>query len=146
MDDPQTFERLTQFFKDSGMQRNMAKVLAYLLICEPPRQSAGSIEKALSLSKGSVNTALNSLLLAKLIISYHAQKGRYLEYELDKDAWLRAVIYRVQSMQTIIAIADKGIRNNPRNERLIEMRTVYDMFFQHFKDYLDSLPPSSDRP
>jgi len=134
----ETYTELSSYFKASGMPKSMASVLAYLTTCQPEVQSATDIEKALRLSKGSVNMALNSLVKARLVQSkITSEQGRYLEYKLDELGWERAIAYRLQSLEAAIKIASNGLLTNPDNMRLSAMRDAYAQFYTQFCIILD---------
>ena len=54
-------ERWGMLFERLGATRMMGKVLAWLLVCDPPEQPAGSIARAVGASAGSVSTTTRTL-------------------------------------------------------------------------------------
>lgn len=132
-----TYKELSDFFKTGGMTASMSSVLAYLTICEPSTQTASDIESTLHLSKGSVNTALNGLLRAKMIQCQPTSKGgRFLEYQLDVHGWERAITYRLLSLKIAVQVADNALASTPHNERLRAMREVYAEFLSQFNNLM----------
>jgi len=130
-----TLRALSGFFQTGGMTKSMSNVLAYLTICEPSTQTASDIESTLHLSKGSVNTALNGLLRAKIIQCQLTSKGgRFLEYQLDAQGWERAITYRLSSLRAAVQVADDALVSAPHNERLHAMREAYVEFLSQFNN------------
>jgi DNA-binding transcriptional regulator GbsR (MarR family) len=121
----QIMNSLIEFFRHSGMPKSMATVLAYLIVCQPPRQTANQIEKALHLSKGSVNMALNGLTIASLVLAQKQKGQRSIFYELDEGAWERAIQQRLQAMHQAITITQDLLKLQPDNKRLQEMHDAY---------------------
>ena len=48
-------------FEQSGLPRMAGRVLGWLLVCDPPEQTAAQVVEALSASKGSISTTLRLL-------------------------------------------------------------------------------------
>lgn len=130
-----TYKALSDFFRTGGMTASMSSVLAYLTICEPSTQTASDIESALHLSKGSVNTALNGLLRAKMVQCQPTSKGgRFLEYQLDVRGWEQAITHRLLSLRVAVQVANDGLVSAPHNERLHAMREAYAEFLSQFNN------------
>jgi DNA-binding transcriptional regulator GbsR (MarR family) len=55
------------FERSAGMPRMTGRILGWLMICDPPEQSAGAMVTALGASKASVSTSTRMLLQAGLI-------------------------------------------------------------------------------
>ena len=72
-----------------GMPRMVARLWAWLMICDPPAQSSAEIARALGVSRASVSTATRLLLSTGVIrrSPVPATRGHY--FEVDTDAFLR---------------------------------------------------------
>lgn len=123
---------LIQFFADSGMPKSMVAVLVHLLICEPSRQTAPTIEKVTSLSKGSVNNALQSLTKSGLVFISRTESERHYYYELDPNGWQRAINQRLKSLARATTITERGLEEFPDNIRLKSMHTAYQSFSDQY--------------
>ncbi len=55
-------EELGLLFADLGQPRMMGRMLAWLLICDPPDQSSGELVQALQASKATVSTMSRALI------------------------------------------------------------------------------------
>ncbi|MDN3241393.1 GbsR/MarR family transcriptional regulator [Glycomyces tritici] len=65
--DPQTLAFVEDFalaMERLGLVRMTGRVMAWLLVCDPPAQTFGQIAEALQASKGSISTALKFLTTA----------------------------------------------------------------------------------
>ena len=127
-------KQLELFGVAGGMPRSTARVLGYLIICEPSRQSSTDIQKAVALSSGSVSSALAMLRVTGLIERYRAKDQRSYYYELDSEGWRRSTIQKLQSLGQWVDLAEQGLRASPRNPRLVMMRDIFKQFDQEFAD------------
>lgn len=130
----QFVQRFERFSIASGMSKSVAKVLGYLTICQPARQTAVQIQSALGLSAGSVSGALNTLHRIGLIERYRHDDDRRHYYELDSDGWRRATLQKLASLGAWVELAEYGLERDPKNTRLVEMRDVYVEFEKEFAD------------
>lgn len=127
--------QLTQFFIASGMPKSMVSVLVFLLICEPSRQTATTIELTTSLSKGSVNNALQSLIQSGLVTVSKNDNERNYYYELDSLGWQRAIDQRLRALVEATTIAKDGLKEFPDNTRLQSMYDAYQSFSEQYNKF-----------
>ncbi|HUO48867.1 MAG TPA: MarR family transcriptional regulator, partial [Acidimicrobiales bacterium] len=80
-------ERFGVVGDDIGLPRSMTRLLAWLVVCDPPHQSAAQIRQGLQLSAGSVSTGMNSLVRAGLAerVAFPADRRTY--YRLRAAGW-----------------------------------------------------------
>jgi DNA-binding transcriptional regulator GbsR (MarR family) len=114
-----------------GMTRASGKLLAWLLVCDPPQQSSAELSDALDLSAGSVSTGTRMLENAKLIrrVAVPGRRGKV--YEMTEDAMTRAVQDdRVRIMRELMdrGLAVVGGEEAPRARRLRRTRDFYAFF------------------
>lgn len=114
------------------MPKSMVAVLVYLLMCEPSRQTASTIERITSLSKGSVNNALQSLIKSGLVCISRKESERHYYYELDSNGWQRAINQRLNSLAQATTIAQRGLEEFPDSIRLKSMHTAYQAFSDQY--------------
>jgi predicted transcriptional regulator len=129
-------ESLVKVYIESGLTNSTARVLVYLTLCEPTSQAATSIQQHVSLSAGSVSTALNLLLRSGLIIRTKSSGDKRYFYELESESWQRSVMQRLVSVDHLVHIADKGIKLAPDNKRLIAMYEMYSFFGLELKEMM----------
>jgi hypothetical protein len=114
-----------------GMPRSSGKLLAWLLVCDPPQQSGTDLADALDLSAGSVSSGTRMLENARLIrrVAVPGKRGKV--YEMAADAMTRAVQDdRVRLMRELMdrGLAVVGGEGSPRAARLRRTRDFYAFF------------------
>lgn len=120
-------ENFSLFGMRSGMAKSTAKVLGFLLICQPATQTATTIRESLQLSLGSVSNALQTLR-AMHIISQSAPMGkRSVHYEVKPSGLIEAVGNKISLFQHAKEVANSGLDFNPHNTRLATFYEVYDV-------------------
>jgi DNA-binding transcriptional regulator GbsR (MarR family) len=135
-------ENVGEWGDEIGMAPSIARVLGYLMICEPAHQSAAEIQEALHLSSGSVSNALVMLRQTRLIRRKIVTGNRKYYYEMEKGAWKEAAIRRLQASHKIIELAEDGLVISPHNDRLVDLRNVYqefDKLVEKMKIHLEEL-------
>jgi DNA-binding transcriptional regulator GbsR (MarR family) len=70
-----------------GFPRMTGRVLAWLLVCDPPEQTAAEIAEALDASTGSISGATGQLARAKLIERLRIRGERADRFRLRPEAW-----------------------------------------------------------
>lgn len=111
-----------------GLPPAYGKILAWLLICDPPSQTVTQMADALGLSKGSVSAGAKLLESSGLIRRVAAAGRRGTYYEMTADAIIRAAgsekftIFRQLMERGLSVIGDP---EGPRAERLRMTRDFY---------------------
>lgn len=72
---------------EAGTPRMVGRVLGWLLVCEPPEQSAAELAEFLQASKGSISTATRVLLRMGLIERSHARGERFDRFRALPEVW-----------------------------------------------------------
>ncbi|MCW5715294.1 MAG: MarR family transcriptional regulator [Bauldia sp.] len=97
------------FWDRVGGNRTMGRILAWLMICNPPEQSAPDIVAALDVSKASVSTAMRGLETARLIERVARPGSRRVHFRLPPGGWDVVARRRVEEAANLIVIAEKGV-------------------------------------
>jgi DNA-binding transcriptional regulator GbsR (MarR family) len=118
-------KQFEQYGYDLGLAPSFARVLAWLLICQPDQQSAEDIQRALQLSVGSVNNAVNALTRTGLLEKLTFPGDRRFYYHLQADSWRRVFESRVHALRRTRLLAEKGLELDATNQRLIKMKEFY---------------------
>jgi DNA-binding transcriptional regulator GbsR (MarR family) len=111
-----------------GLARAHGKLLAWLLVCDPPQQSSAELARALDLSAGSVSTGTRLLENAGLIRRVAVPGTRGKVYEMTDDAFIRAAQddrVRVARQLMEQGLALFGDEHAPRAQRLRRTRDFY---------------------
>jgi len=127
--------QMIMFGTATGLPPSIAKVLAYLTVCQPAEQTAADISTGLGISAGSVSEALAMLRHAELVQRRKKPASRKFYYELMPDGWKQATLHRFRMLQTGIQVAETGLKVEPDNERLKAMHEMYSLFSREFSDF-----------
>lgn len=113
------------FARGYGLPNSVAKILGLLLICNPPQQTAQSIQQTLKLSTGSVNTGVTLLAKMGMVERARVPGSNQYSYEIMPDNFQQAILGRLKSARESKKLAEKGLEIDDTNERLIAMRDVF---------------------
>ena len=125
------------YFEDKGLPRMAGRVLGWLLVCEPPHQSAEELAEALKASRGSISMAMQ-LLQGSGAIERHGMPGsRRTYYRLRPGFWLREAEDKAAIAAEWRKLADRGLslledRSEESRRRLQEMRDMYAFFEEEY--------------
>lgn len=123
-------ERMARMISAMGLPPMAGRIWAYLLVCEPPEQTAGEVATALGASRGSISGMLR-LLEAPGLVRRTTRRGDRREYVSVPPGAIVAVLE--SRLATTVAwrrLAEEGIellREHPPASRLRleELRDVY---------------------
>lgn len=118
-------EKMGVFGIESGMPRSVARVMGFLLVCEPAYQSADEIANELKLSTGAVSNAVNLLQQARLLKRVTFPGDRRYYYEFNPEGWKESLITRLKTLPRGIELATEGLKISQSNPRLEHMRDFY---------------------
>lgn len=127
-----------QLNASSAIPHSTLSVLAYLTICADPEQSALAIMQALDLSAGSVSTALNTLIDARLVDRIKRKGERQPYYCINPEGWSAAVKQRLDAIHNMRILAEKASKLAPANERVLAMRQTYTLFDEKLQEMFPS--------
>ncbi len=107
--------------------RAAMRVLGFMVVCRPPVQSAQQIRDALSLSAGSVSTAVNALHDDGLLERVNRPGDRHVYYRLTAQSWGRVVEARFQALIEVRRAADRAFHasRGEADHRLRQLRETY---------------------
>jgi DNA-binding transcriptional regulator GbsR (MarR family) len=111
-----------------GVPPMTGRVLAWLLVCDPPEQTAAELAEALDASKGSISTATGLLIRARLVDRLHIRGERADRFRIRPGAWDDQV--RDQGADEARALLAQGLEalaDAPaaRRQRLEELDAFY---------------------
>ncbi len=125
--DVQAFaEEVALYYESSGMPRIPSRVLGWLMVCDPPQQTAAELVEALSISKASASNTLR--LLQSLRLIERAPSGRAAAYRLCSDGFTGLFERKLQALTAFRPLADRGLTllgaDSERARRLRESRAL----------------------
>ncbi|WBB73910.1 MarR family transcriptional regulator [Micromonospora sp. WMMD1128] len=134
-------ERLALTLTEGGLQRMTARVLAALLFTEQETMTAGDIAEALTISSGSVSTAVKSLATVGLIERVPAPGSRREHFRLRDGAWATLMSGQNAMIGSMREAAEEGIsvagEDSLAGARLAEMRDFYDYLWRELPALID---------
>jgi hypothetical protein len=132
-------ERVATFFCERyGLPPITGRILGWLMICEPPEQSAADIAHAIGASRASLTTNMRLLTAGGLVHRMTRLGERTAYYRIDDDAWEKVLRQRVESMMAFGTIAEEGInligRTGSRANRLRAARQCFQWMAERLAD------------
>jgi DNA-binding MarR family transcriptional regulator len=118
-----------QFELEAGTPRMVGRVLGWLLVSEPPEQSAGELARMLQASKGSISTATRVLLRMGLIERVRMRGERFDRFRALPEAW-DEFLWRDEQFsepRRVLRLGLEALAGEPaeRRERLEKMDWIY---------------------
>ena len=121
---------------DVGAPRATVRVLGWLVVCDPPEQSAPEIQSALQLSAGAVSAATRTLIGIGMLERVAHPADRHMYYKVRAGGWEVAMRSRLRTLVGIREVADRALlAATDDTHRLRDMRDMY----AWFEDRLDEL-------
>lgn len=122
-------EQMGGYFEANGLTRLSGRLLGWLLVCEPERQSAEDLAVALHASSGGISTNARQLIQFGYIERLGVAGDRRTFYRARPNAFAAGERQRIRTMGDLAAMAESGLRamrGSPpeRTRRLEEMRTL----------------------
>jgi DNA-binding transcriptional regulator GbsR (MarR family) len=114
--------------KSYGLPRMTGRVLAWLLVCDPPEQTAAELAEALDASKGAISGATGMLVRARLVDRLHVRGERADRFRVRPGAWDDQVRDRsVDLARAVVAQGLEALAAEPpaRRARLEELDAFY---------------------
>ncbi|WKX13889.1 GbsR/MarR family transcriptional regulator [Streptomyces sp. NL15-2K] len=96
------------FEQDAGLPRISGRVIGWLLICDPPEQTAGQLAETLQASKASISTSTRQLIQAGLVEKVSAPGDRRTYYRINDSGWVDSVFERLAAVTNILKVLEKG--------------------------------------
>jgi hypothetical protein len=122
-------ERLTGMLVREGMPPIAGRALGWLMVCDPPEQSAGQLGAAIGASPASLTTNLR-LLIAMGLVNRRTRTGeRVAYYRVEDDAWQRVISRQVATVASYGELAEDGLTlvgpDSARAGRLQDLRAAF---------------------
>ncbi|MFC2021643.1 GbsR/MarR family transcriptional regulator [Chloroflexota bacterium] len=135
-------EEVGIFFEQTGMPRMTGRILGWLMISDPPHQTADELTQALLASKGSISTMTRLLIRIGLIerLSLPGQRRDYFRikggawHQTLKESLIQITAFRQFAERGLELIKDKAHFNR---QWLEEMRDMYAFFEREFPSLLE---------
>lgn len=120
-------EQLGIGLESSGLPRAAGRMLAWLMVCDPPEQTADDLATALVASRGGVSTTVRLLVQMQLVERVGRAGERRSYYRVVPHVWDQAMTAQSAPITLMRQVADRGLAiladaGPGRRERLAEMR------------------------
>jgi hypothetical protein len=97
------------YFEQNGLPRMAGRIIGWLLVCDPPEQSAGAMAVVLRASKGSISTATRLLVQARLIERVALPGARRDYFRIRPDGWADRVRASVGIVSEFRRLTERGL-------------------------------------
>ncbi|HEY1652904.1 MAG TPA: MarR family transcriptional regulator [Acidimicrobiales bacterium] len=121
-----------------GTPRAVMRVVAWMIVCGPPEQTAPQIQAALGLSAGSVSTSLRTLCEVGILERVARPGDRRIYYRFCPQGWERVLEQRFLALTEMRRVAERaiGAAGGAADDRLFEMRDTYALMETGVKNLL----------
>ena len=105
------------------------RILGWLMICDPPEQSAGQLAEAIGASKASLSANLRLLDSIGFLAQRTKPGDRVVYYRAVDDPFSTMIRRQLESMSQLNAVLDRGVAlagPGPRGERVRRAHEVFD--------------------
>jgi DNA-binding transcriptional regulator GbsR (MarR family) len=117
------------FAQHFGLPPITGRILGWLLICDPPEQSAGEIADAIGASRASLTTSMRLLTAGELVRRRHRPGERTTYFRIDDDAWEKVIRQRIIGMASLREITEDAMALiGPDSERAGRVRAAHAFF------------------
>jgi DNA-binding transcriptional regulator GbsR (MarR family) len=117
------------FAQHFGLPPITGRILGWLLVCDPPEQSAGEIADAIGASRASLTTSMRLLTAGDLVRRRHRPGDRTTYFHIDDDAWEKVIRQRIVGMASLREITEDAMALiGPDSERASRVRAAHEFF------------------
>ncbi len=117
------------FAQHFGLPPITGRILGWLLICDPPEQSAGEIAHAIGASRASLTTSMRLLTVGELVRRRHRPGERTTWFQIDDDAWEKVIRQRIGAMASLREITEDAMTLiGADSARASRVRAAHDFF------------------
>ncbi|TDD05537.1 transcriptional regulator [Nonomuraea deserti] len=104
-------ERVAAFVSEEwGLAPISGRILGWLMVCDPPEQTASDIAGIIGASRASLTTNLHLLTSHRLIRRFRKTGERNVYYEIEDDAWAKIVRQKLAVFAAFDELAAEGLR------------------------------------
>jgi len=138
------------FFERAGVPRIAGRIWGWLLVCDPPHQTAAELADAVSASRGSISTMTRLLMQFGLIerIGLPGERNRF--YRVKSGAFTELLRAKMSFTTEVRKMAERGLEllkgEPPRaRRRLEECRDFYTFFEREFPALIERWERQGER-
>jgi len=127
-------EEFSLFFQKYTLFPHVAgRIFGYLLICDPPYQTASQLVDRLSIAKSSVSTIMRPLIQTGFVKEFTLPGERSRRYGIREAGWEELFLKKLSGLSEIRGLLEEGkniLKEKPRpiSNRIDEMHSMYAFF------------------
>lgn len=127
-------DEVASFFAAEGMPLISGRVIGWLLISDPPEQSAADLARVLDVSRSSISTAARLLTPSGLVEGVRRRGERQEYLRISADGWGRMLANRYAKTTAFRRITENGLAlidsSDPERRRRLENVTELYRFLE----------------
>ena len=130
LEEQQFIQEVGILFEEFNLPRMAGRIIGYLLICDPPHQTAGELLLAVGGSKGSISSMTRLLIHLGSIerISIIGKRGTY--YRIKTGSLTGLLKARMLFLKSMRQLAERGLNiiNNTNTIQYKKLKDIYDLY------------------
>jgi hypothetical protein len=143
-------EDFGMLFEGSGVPRMAGRIFGWLMVCDPPHQTAAEIAASVGASKGSVSTMTRLLETFGIVERFTMPGKRLTYYRVKENPWLEMMAAKMRVITAFRGVADRGLellaKDAPEVRKRLEiMRDTYRFFEGEFPKMVERLKRKRQR-
>ncbi len=129
-------------FEEFGLPRTSGRIWGWLIVCDPPEQTAKQLARALRVSKGSISTNTRLLERVGMLERVGIPGSRESQHRLVPHAWESVLKHRIAGTHRMVGLAERGMElleggSAERTRRLREKLEFYTFFARELESLLE---------
>jgi DNA-binding transcriptional regulator GbsR (MarR family) len=140
-------ELVGRWWEAQGQSRTGGRILGWLMICEPPHQSASDLIENLSISSGSVSMLIRQLELIDLVERVTFPGDRTTYFQIPRYAWsgvMSGEQRRIKEMGELV-VAAEPVMPESRQDRIADLGHLVDFFDREWPDLMERFQRQLDK-
>jgi DNA-binding transcriptional regulator GbsR (MarR family) len=138
----QFIEDVGILYGDMGFPRMAGRIFGWLLLCEPPHQSAEQLATIVEASKGSISSMTRLLIQTGIIEKIGIPGRRDTYYRIRSGSWSELMRNRLAHLTAMRRLAERGLgliadRTPESRQRLQELQDFYAFLEREIPSLLD---------
>ncbi|MGH8793894.1 MAG: GbsR/MarR family transcriptional regulator [Stackebrandtia sp.] len=130
-------DEIGMYFEEKGLPRIPGRIFGWLLVCDPPYQSAEELATELQISRGSISTAMQMMTRGGSVERHHVRGSRRTYYRVRPGRWLDEAAKQARQAAEMVKVADRGLEmlagaSPEQRQRLQEMHDMYDFLSEEY--------------
>ncbi len=142
-------DRLGMWFEQIGMQPLVGRLLAWLIVCQPPQQSSKDLASALEASPGAISTTAKVLIQMSMIERVRVRGDRKTYFRVVPDVWTQRIRAEMALTAQLRQITEEGLdaldrAGHETDSRLEELRDMAVFFEREFPAMIERWEASEE--